>query len=149
MPDAPDLPADEVMQTCAANHTRMAARTITRAYDQALQPCGLRVTQFTILVALTKTAFDSITQMADQLALERSSLSRNLDRLEERGLLRMRKDGRSHTIELTDDGAAKVEEAYPHWRAAQDAIEDAIGIDAWTDARALLRSLAKTGAALE
>jgi len=149
MPDAPDLPADEVMQTCAANHTRMAARTITRAYDQALQPCGLRVTQFTILVALTKTAFDSITEMADQLALERSSLSRNLDRLEKQGLVRLTKSGRSQTIEINDAGREKLEEAYPLWREAQDKVEDVIGEEDWSDARSLLRSLAKTGAALE
>jgi hypothetical protein len=48
------------------------------------------VTQFTILVALTKTAFDSITQMADQLALERSSLAILCTRLTGTKSIRMR-----------------------------------------------------------
>jgi DNA-binding MarR family transcriptional regulator len=148
MPESADIPADEVMQRCAANHTRRAARTITRAYDQALQPCGLKVTQFTILVALTKTSFDSITAMADQLALERSSLSRNLTRLEKQDLVRRTKDGRSQTIEITDAGREKLEEAYPLWREAQDEVEDVIGEENWSDARSLLRSLARTGATL-
>jgi len=56
----------------------------------AFPPCGLRVTQFTILVALTKTAFDSITQMADQLALERSSLVILCTRLTGTKSIRMR-----------------------------------------------------------
>lgn len=148
MPDSPDLPVDEVMRRCAANHTRRAARTITRAYDLALQPCGLKVTQFTILVALAQTAFDSITAMADQLELERSSLSRNLTRLEKQGLVRMTTDGRSRTIDLTDAGAAKLDEAYPLWQEVQETVEEELRPQTWTDARALLRSLAKTGTAL-
>jgi DNA-binding MarR family transcriptional regulator len=146
MPESADIPADEVMQTCAANHTRRAARTITRAYDQALQPCGLKVTQFTILTALTKTSFDSITTMADRLALERSSLSRNLTRLEKQDLVRLRKSGRSQTIEITDAGREKLEDAYPLWREAQDEVEAAIGEENWSDTRSLLRSLARAGA---
>lgn len=148
MPDTDDIPAKEIARSCAANHTRRAARTITRAYDQALQPCGLKVTQFTILVALMRMSFDSITEMADQLALERSSLSRNLTRLEKRDLVRMRKDGRSHTIEITDAGRAKLEEAYPLWLKAQEKVENAMGAENWTEARSLLRSLAHVGADL-
>lgn len=143
-----DVPTDEIMATCAANHTRRAARTITRAYDQALKPCGLKVTQFTILTALTKTAFDSITAMADRLALERSSLSRNLTRLEKQGLVRMTKNGRSQTIAITDAGREKLKEAYPLWREAQDKVEAAIGDERWTNALSMLRSLAQTGSAL-
>lgn len=148
MSESANIPANEVMRRCAANHTRRAARTITRAYDQALQPCGLKVTQFTILVALDQTSFDSITAMADQLALERSSLSRNLTRLEKQGLVRTTKTGRSQTIEMTDAGTDKLEEAYPLWREAQEKVEDAIGTENWTDARSLLRALAQTGSSL-
>lgn len=148
MSESNDVPVDEVMQVCAANHTRMAARTITRAYDQALESCGLRVTQFTILTALAKTTFDSISAMADRLALERSSLSRNLTRLEKRGLIQMTEAGRSHTIEITDAGRETLAEAYPLWRQAQDKVEDAIGEETWTEARSLLRVLAKTGSSI-
>lgn len=148
MAESPDIPADEAMKRCVANHTRMAARTITRAYDQALKPCGLTVTQFTILVALTRTSFASITEMADRLALERSSLSRNLTRLEKMGLLRRRKEGRSQTIQITEEGTAKLEEAYPLWQEAQDKVEETIGPEKWADARSLLRELAETGSNL-
>lgn len=141
MTSSVDIPADDVMQRCAANHTRMAARTVTRAYDRALAPCGLKVTQFTILVALVQTSFDAITAMAEQLALERSSLSRNLRRLETQGLVRMQEEGRSRAIEITDAGESKLEEAYPLWRSAQAEIEDAVGREAWDDAQRLLQAL--------
>lgn len=145
MKESVDVPAEEVMRRCAANHTRMAARTITRAYDQALEPCGLTVTQFTILVALTQTSFDSISRMANQMNLERSSLSRNLTRLEERNLVQMTKAGRAREIEVTDEGTAKVEEAYPLWKTAQEKVERVIGSERWSEARSILRLLAATG----
>jgi len=142
MPDPPDVPADEVMQTCAANHVRMAARAVTRVFDRALQPVGLKVTQFTILMALARHSFASITDMADQLALKRSSLSRNLSRLEEKGLLVTETAGRSRRARLTRDGRAKAEAAYPLWRQAQARVEERLGADRWREARTLLRSLA-------
>lgn len=148
MSDPTEIPTDEVMRSCAANHTRRAARTITRAYDRALEPCGLKVTQFTILTALTQTSFDAITSMADRLALERSSLSRNLNRLEREGLVCMTDEGRSRTIEITEAGIAKVEEAYPLWRGVQDKVEEAVGEETWAHARSLLRSLVNVGAAV-
>ena len=147
MPESADVPTDDILQTCAATHTRRAARTITRAYDQALAPCGLKVTQFTILVTLAQTDFGSITAMADRLALERSSLSRNLSRLEEQGYVRTDKEGRSRTIAITAGGRKKLAEAYPLWRAAQETVEDALGTNTWADVRALLRSLTTAGSA--
>jgi DNA-binding MarR family transcriptional regulator len=146
MPDSPDVPADKVMQTCAANHVRMAARSVTRVFDRALRPCGLKVTQFTILMALAHDSFTSITEMADQLALKRSSLSRNLSRLEEKGFLATETEGRSRRTTLTRDGRAKVEEAYPLWRKAQSQVEQHLGADRWSEVRALLRSLARINA---
>jgi len=146
MPDSPDIPADEVMQACAANHVRMAARGVTRIFDRALQPCGLKVTQFTVLMVLAHDSFASITEMADRLALKRSSLSRTLSRLEEKGLLDTETEGRSRRTTLTRDGRAKLETAYPLWREAQSQVEQHVGADRWRETRALLRSLARINA---
>lgn len=134
------------MRRCAANHTRRTARSITRLYDQALDPCGLTVMQFTVLVALAQHAFDSVTAMADRLGHERSSLSRNLSRLEKRGLVRREEAGRSRQAVLTDAGVAKIEEAYPYWREAQSQVEDALGADQWEETREALQRLAAASA---
>jgi len=143
-----DVPTQEILSTCAADHTRRAARTITRAYDQALAPSGLTVTQFTILVTLSRRSFDSITEMAEALALERSSLSRTLSRLGDRGLIQRAEDGRARTIKITEDGRAKVKEAYPLWRETQQQVEQALGWAEWGDARMLLRRLADMASSL-
>ena len=147
MPSSDDVPVREIMETCVAKHTRMAARAITRVYDRTLEPSGLKVTQFTILVALAQNSFGSITDMGDELALERSTLSRNLTRLEEKGLVRLQEDGRSRTIELTEAGCAKLEDAYPLWRTAQEAVEEAVGADNWAETRRRLRAIARANTA--
>jgi DNA-binding MarR family transcriptional regulator len=143
-----DVPTQEILSTCAADHARRAARTITRAYDQALAPCGLTITQFTMLVMLSRRSFDSITEMADELALERSSLSRNLSRLDQRDLVQRTDDGRARRITITEAGRDKVQEAYPLWRETQRQVEDELGWAEWGDARMLLRRLADMGASL-
>ena len=39
----------EVIENCACQKVRTAARAVTRAYDEALRPVGLRATQLAVL----------------------------------------------------------------------------------------------------
>ena len=66
--------------------TRMAlARAITRAYDDALRSTGLRATQASVLAAVGARGALSIKSLAYFLEMERTTLTRNLGPLEERG----------------------------------------------------------------
>ena len=40
------------VESCACHKVRMAARAVTRAYDDALRPLGLRASQLAVLVAI-------------------------------------------------------------------------------------------------
>ena len=42
----------EILENCACHKARTAARAVTRAYDEALRPVGLRATQLAVLVAV-------------------------------------------------------------------------------------------------
>src|ERR671923_2427118 len=77
----------EIATSCACRRLRGAARAVTRLYDDALRPTGLRATQFTLLVAAQLRSRSLITELADGLALERTSVTRELALLEERGLV--------------------------------------------------------------
>src|ERR1700751_3034586 len=48
----------------------MAARAVTRAYDEALRPVGLRSTQFTVLVAASVANGIPLNRLATMLGLE-------------------------------------------------------------------------------
>jgi DNA-binding MarR family transcriptional regulator len=128
--------------TCAA--LRRASRAVTAAYDAALRPSGLRITQFAILRLLERLGPTPVTRLAAEAALERTTMGRNLDPLERRGLVLVaagRTDGRERIATLTESGRAAIAAALPYWREAQATINGRIGPDAVT---ALAKALAPT-----
>lgn len=132
----------EVRESCAALRTRMAARKLTRAYDRALKPVGLKITQFTLLIAVDEGRMKSLTALADLLALERSSLVRNVKLLEEEGLIEAGPTGagRSLGLKLTRQGRKVLTQALPLWRKAQDEVETNLG-SAWPGVKKALHLL--------
>ena len=95
----------EVIENCACQKVRTAARAVTRAYDEALRPVGLRATQLAVLVAVAMDDAISITALAKFMGMDRSTLTRNLRPLEKEGLVRLGMEGwrRSRTLEITRD----------------------------------------------
>ena len=67
---------------CACSTLRRAARAVTAAYDAALAPSGLRITQFGILRKLARLGPLPVTRLAAEAALDRSTMGRNLNPLE-------------------------------------------------------------------
>lgn len=133
---------DDALCHCLA--LRQASRTITNAYDTALAPTGLRVTQFSILLTLSARSPMTVNELASALVLDRTTLTRNLKPLERDELLSTgpgEHDQRERLIALTDAGRAKLAEAMPPWRDAQKAFEQQIGKMKTTELRALLRSV--------
>lgn len=121
--------ADEIAQACLASRTRLLGRVITGIYDDALRAVGLTSPQMTILVALEHTGGVQPGALCDALKLDKSTLSRNVDRMERNGWLGKVQgaDARSHTLQLTDAGRRKLQEAIPHWRKAQSEAEETLG----------------------
>src|ERR1700751_4790507 len=110
---------------CVCATLRRAARAITAAYDAALAPSGLRITQFSILRRLARLGPLPVTRLAAEAALDRSTMGRNLNPLERRGLVRIKvgnSDQRERIAYLTAAGEAAIAAALPHWRKAQKRI---------------------------
>lgn len=110
---------------CHCLVARREARELTRLYDDRLRPHGLRATQFTILAALAQIGPALVTELADVLGLQRTSLTRSADVLEREGWIEEAPsdDGRERPLRLTADGREKVEAAFPAWKEAQDAVD--------------------------
>lgn len=133
----------DIGSNCAALRTRMAARGVTRAYDNALRPLGIKITQFTLLVSAKYDGSRSIGDMADFLAMERSTLTRNLKLMAEMGLIEMKKgkEPRTKVPVLTDRGEDILARAIPIWRDAQARVTAHLGKARWQEARSLLTDL--------
>ncbi|KRE17873.1 hypothetical protein ASE63_01365 [Bosea sp. Root381] len=141
-PATPAPQLDDIARTCVALHVRMTARAVTRAYDEAMRPTGLKITQFVLLSALSTGAWRSVTELAERFALERTSLTRNLQLLVTAGLIEpVECKGRASIYAVTERGRAAIEAAIPHWRAAQERIEGGLGADNWSELRDRLKAL--------
>jgi len=149
------LDAAKVMAAqCLCFRSRRTARAITRAYDEALRPTGLQATQVTLMnaVALGPDGAQPMGQLADFLALEISTLTRNLRALESAGLLdvgRSETDRRVRVVRLTETGKTRLAGALAYWKQAHSEIlaalepDTAASLHAALDATALAMSAAE------
>lgn len=136
----------EIVANCACLKVRMAARAVTRAYDSALRPVGLRATQLSILVAIAIDGAISIAALANFLGMERTTLTRNLKPLEKEELISVGPEGwrRSRTLEITGKGRSRLRQAVPLWEGAQDTLRQKLGDQAWGGVRQSLDRLIST-----
>ena len=114
---------------CACTRVRRAARALTDAYDGALKPLGLKVTQFSLLRTVARMESPSLTALAQEMALDRSTLGRNVGILQRQGLVKLSggHDLRERTVSLTPRARALLERAVPLWDGAQKRVERSIG----------------------
>ncbi len=118
---------------CACFNLRKASRAITHLYDEVLRSTGLRATQFTMLRVLDSRGEMPITQLAWDLVMDRTTLTRNLRPLEQQGLLTISagEDRRTRIVILTAKGHDTVQEALILWEQAQTRVVAGLGEARW------------------
>lgn len=124
-----DVPASPL--GCSCFRLRRLARAMSRLYDQHLAAAGLKTTQYSVLANAGRAALP-VAELAERLGTERTTLTRNLKPLCEAGwiVLVPGEDSRQRIVTITAAGRAKLKQAWPHWRAAQDAFEHRLGAGA-------------------
>ena len=120
---------DRLSSTCICNNLRRAARLVTNYYDKLLEPAGLRVSQATVLVVLYLSGVLTINEMAEQLELDRTTLTRNLKPLAQQGFLTIApgSDQRTRVVALTPKGEAALLKVLPLWEQTQSYMVEGIG----------------------
>jgi DNA-binding MarR family transcriptional regulator len=120
-PDEVRRLAATMRRDCVGMRVRQLNRRITRLYDAALRPHGITTAQLNVLVALALMGEARAVDVAATLALEKSTLSRNLTRMIERGWISATPDARGagQQLRILAAGRDIVERAMPAWQAAQ------------------------------
>ena len=113
--------AAEVIRACIATRLRMANRVITKVYDDALRPCGLKVSQMAMLALAQHRGLIRQSEVGAELKLDDSTLSRNLELMRANEWLEevSADDARVHSYRLTQKGRILLDQAIPAWRNAQ------------------------------
>ncbi len=124
---------NEVGRTCACFNLRRAARLVTQRFDQAFRELGLRATQLSVLIAVYHIPDAPLSKLARVLGMDRTSLTRNLQVLERKGLIVGKEgdDKRQRKIGITPEGVLVLKMAYPLWQEVQTEVEEAIGMEKW------------------
>ena len=122
--------AQTIAEGCLAMRTRRISRTLTRIYDEELRPHGASAAQQSVLVALGVAGQLRPFQLAAVLDLEKSTVSRNLRRLEQLGWIAIEADSSgSQIVRLTDAGASKLRATAPAWERAQARAREVLRAD--------------------
>ena len=133
MPQESNKPVAKAAKTigmnCLAARTRLINRTITAIYDEALRPLGVTSNQLTILVVVTNGGPISPSEIAQNLNMEKSTVSRNIGRMRSNGWLTVTpaESGRGQWLTLNDRGSALVAESLPLWKNAQAQAKAVLG----------------------
>ncbi len=120
---------DMIARECLGARLRMLNRLVTGVFDDAIRPLGIKFSQLNILVVVGKRGPVESVAVGRILRLEKSTLSRNLERIRKRGWIEVRtgSSARQHVLELTTRGKRLVERAAPLWEAAQKNVIEILG----------------------
>jgi DNA-binding MarR family transcriptional regulator len=134
---------------CTCFKLRRLTRRVTALYDDEIGRAGMKTTQYSLLNNLMRGPL-TLSALANRLAMDRTTLTRNLKPLlEQRWIEEARgADARSKQLAITPAGRAAVERARPHWRAAQRTIERTLDPDLVARLHALLDEAARRVAPL-
>ena len=113
---------------CTCGRLRMLARRLTRIYDAHLAEEGIKVTQNSLLVNISRGE-KTLSELALSMDMERTTLTRNLEPLEAQGWVKTKAGGdpRSRVAGITESGRRKIETVLPLWRKAQREVAATLG----------------------
>jgi DNA-binding MarR family transcriptional regulator len=139
-----------VPRPCACTSVRRAARVLVRVFDAALAASGMNITQLAVMRAVLRHRSEPLTRVAEDLAMDRTTLYRALATLQKQKWVRLTDgaDGRTRTALVTKSGRRVLAKTDPSWGSAQQAIIDRFGRTQWQIFAAELQRLSDCAAAV-
>ena len=119
--------ADTIASDCLIVRSRYLNRTLTAIYDEIYRPLGATANQLNLIVTIEKLRDASPQQLGKTLNIEKSTLSRNLERMRREGWIEIQKDGRQQEVTTTTAGRKLLARSYPLWQEAQEKTRALLG----------------------
>ena len=120
---------ETIASQCLAVRIRLLNRTVTNIFDEALRPLKVKVSQLNVLMVVAKLGPISPGEVSRRLNMEKSTLSRNVDRMRTHDWLKVSEgdSGRKQILEIGPAGRRLIEKALPFWKKAQAQTEAMLG----------------------
>ena len=103
-------------------HLARTARSVSRAFDDALAEAGGSVPVWLVLISLKSQQVRNQRELAEAVGIREATLTHHLNAMDEQGLITRRRDPanrRVHQVELTEAGEA----AFQRMRGAATAFD--------------------------
>jgi DNA-binding MarR family transcriptional regulator len=116
---------------CSNAKLRQLTRRVSQHYDHEMAKIGLKTTQYSLLSQVLHRGPIRPGDLAKAMALDASTLTRNLKPLVAAGWLTIVSgiDSRSHLVGLTEAGREKRSEAQRRWKVAQESLNELLGVE--------------------
>jgi DNA-binding MarR family transcriptional regulator len=118
-------------QGCSNAKLRQLTRRVSQHYDHEMGKIGLKTTQYSLLSQVMHRGPIRPGDLAKAMVLDASTLTRNLKPLVAAGWLLVGAgiDDRSHLVAMTQAGRDKRAEAQRRWKAAQESLNELLGVE--------------------
>jgi DNA-binding MarR family transcriptional regulator len=133
----------EIRDACLGKRVSRLHRMVARVYEQALQTVDISLPQMEILTELVGASGPvRPSVLAERMMLERSTVSRNLAILQQRGWITVVESsptGRAMSVTIADAGLDAYTRASSAWHSAQSTAASMLGpgagsvLDEWID----------------
>ncbi len=127
-------------QNCIGANIRSLSRVVDNYYRSCLRAFDITENQMTILFTLSKMGKIEQGKVGDSLALERSTVSRNIKLLEKKEFITRTSSYRPE-IELSTKGQKLVVALIPEWKKVMDDLTNKIGTESVSMIQELERKL--------
>jgi DNA-binding MarR family transcriptional regulator len=127
-------------QGCSNFKLRQLTRKVSQHYDLEMSKIGLKTTQYSLLSHVLKLGPIRPGDLAQAMSMDASTLTRNLKPLVDAGWITVvaGSDARSRSVAITEAGRDKRQEAQRRWKAAQQGLNDLLGVQRVIALHALL-----------
>lgn len=124
-----DPTVDRMGRECLAMRARLLSRTVTSVFDEALRPLGITIGQLNILAVVAQRGPIAQGEVAQFLSMEKSTMSRNVERMRQHGWLRQAPGGagRQVLLNVSASGDRTLVRAAPRWSEAQAEVSALLG----------------------
>lgn len=124
------------LRNCVCRNLRMTTRVTTQHFDKIFQTVGLTAPQFSLLAEITASENIAISELAEKMLMDQTTVTRNIEILRKKGYVNVRtddNDSRKRCISISKIGEEKLNEAIPVWNNVQSLIEKEIGTEKFKD----------------
>ncbi len=130
-----------LVEQCLLFDVHRLGRAMTSLYNAYLRETDLTIAQFTLLRNIAAMAPVGMTEIAEAMLMDRTSVTRLIEPLVKRDLIATEaaQDKRRRNVVVTRRGLATVAKSEKAWRDAQSDLLARVGPEQWRGLRGALR----------